>query len=547
MPLLGGELPLVLLASLVAALLAWLEAPLALRLPLGLLGVLLLPGYSLSALLLPRADDLDGLERLALGFSLSPAVIAVVAPVLDRTPWGLGYPALVVSLTGWTVLAATAAWWRRERLAPSHGPAFTVTLRASRATWLALTALVGGLLLAAVALAMTLTASPPRLTEFFILGPDRLVENYPRQVRPGETVTVAVGITNHEGVAAAYSVEVGAGAATLARTAPKQMEAGTTWEGPVSFSLSRAGRDQEIQMRLLKDGNTQPYRQLRLWIDVLQAGSLSPVQLSGIAPASTAVTFDPRTGADILAGNVGLSFPPDSLAGATGPVTVIVQARPGLFRLATAPGGPFQFSANGTIFAVNVSESGTPIRVFAAPVTLLLRPNAADLAMARGDPRLLTPAYMIDADSPAIENPFGFPAGTWVRFPAVNSTVDPATGTIAVRTRRLSLVSLLANSGGYVQTLVKGAALWSSFALDAQITGAPKPQFTYLQVLAPQIGTRLLVLDPDTGSYAYVNAADVGPSGLPPGGVAAGGRAVDGASCASSAVAGGMPGYRAVC
>jgi hypothetical protein len=37
-----------------------------------------------------------------------------------------------------------------------------------------------------------------------------------------------------------------------------------------------------------------------------------------------------------------------------------------------------------------------------------------------------------------------------------------------------------------------------------------------LQVVEPQIGTRLLVLDPDTGNYAYVNATDVAPSGAPP-------------------------------
>src|SRR5205814_2280087 len=47
-------------------------------------------------------------------------------------------------------------------------------------------------------------------------------------------------------------------------------------------------------------------------------------------------------------------------------------------------------------------------------------------------------------------------------------------------------------------------------------TFGTKPQFSTLQVVEPQIGARLLVLDPDTGNYSYVNAADVGPSGPPP-------------------------------
>jgi len=47
-------------------------------------------------------------------------------------------------------------------------------------------------------------------------------------------------------------------------------------------------------------------------------------------------------------------------------------------------------------------------------------------------------------------------------------------------------------------------------------TFAGKVQFACLQVVEPQVGSRLLVLDPSTKNYAYVNASDVGPSGAPP-------------------------------
>jgi hypothetical protein len=68
---------------------------------------------------------------------------------------------------------------------------------------------------------------------------------------------------------------------------------------------------------------------------------------------------------------------------------------------------------------------------------------------------------------------------------------------------------------GYVQTLGDDTPVLSSFAGDAQTFGS-KSQFSYLQVVEPQVGNRLLVLDPDTGNYAYVNATDVGPAGPPP-------------------------------
>ncbi len=54
-------------------------------------------------------------------------------------------------------------------------------------------------------------------------------------------------------------------------------------------------------------------------------------------------------------------------------------------------------------------------------------------------------------------------------------------------------------------------ALYSSFDPASSQKFAGKPQFTYLQVVEPQVGSRLLVLDPATKNYAYVNASDVGP------------------------------------
>ena len=76
--------------------------------------------------------------------------------------------------------------------------------------------------------------------------------------------------------------------------------------------------------------------------------------------------------------------------------------------------------------------------------------------------------------------------------------------------------AVVANPVSYVQTLAADAQEFSSFDPNASQSFGAKPQFSYLQVVNPQIGDRLLVLDPDTGNYGYVNAGDVGPSGPPP-------------------------------
>ena len=58
------------------------------RIVLGLLLVLFLPGYSLIAALFPGKGDLDGIERIALSFGLSIAVVPLLGLALNYTPFG---------------------------------------------------------------------------------------------------------------------------------------------------------------------------------------------------------------------------------------------------------------------------------------------------------------------------------------------------------------------------------------------------------------------------------------------------------------------------
>ena len=59
------------------------------RIILGLLFVLFLPGYSLIAALFPKKKDLDTIERLALSFGLSIAITPLIGLLLNYTPFGI--------------------------------------------------------------------------------------------------------------------------------------------------------------------------------------------------------------------------------------------------------------------------------------------------------------------------------------------------------------------------------------------------------------------------------------------------------------------------
>ena len=84
------------------------------RVVLGLLLVLFLPGYSLIAALFPGKDDLDGIERIALRFQgLGIAVAPLLGLALNYTPFRIRLVPILVALSVFTVsLAVVACVWR---------------------------------------------------------------------------------------------------------------------------------------------------------------------------------------------------------------------------------------------------------------------------------------------------------------------------------------------------------------------------------------------------------------------------------------------------
>ncbi|MBV8084129.1 MAG: IPT/TIG domain-containing protein [Chloroflexi bacterium] len=238
--------------------------------------------------------------------------------------------------------------------------------------------------------------------------------------------------------------------------------------------------------------------------------------LTGSAPVNTTVTIPSGGGGVVVAGNVGINFPSGAFSAANGPVTIAVAAQPPLSSI--NQGGPGQSSPNGSILDITVTDStGAKITTFPQPISIVVKPNAADVGMAGGNFSTLTLFYVIDSSSPAAENPNDYPPGTRVLVDPSVITTDPATGTITANLNFLgSVVGVVTNPVGYVETLSPDTAIFSSFDPTTSQTFGSKPQFTPLQVVEPQIGDRLLVLDPETNNYTYVNAKDVAPSGPPP-------------------------------
>lgn len=256
------------------------------RIPLGLLALLVLPGYALTVALFPGAHDLDGPERAALAVGLSVAQVPLLVLAVDRSPWGLSPTIMVVSVGALTCLwcvVAVVRLWRQPA-----GAGFRPADRLAKRPWSAVTrlervAVLGSAVLVGAVACSLLTVSTrpalPPLTEFFMLGSEGLAENYPRSVAAGEPVSVALGVTNREGRPVEYRVMARQRDVSLAETSPFQVEPGATWTGRLHFVLDEYGFDQRVEIVLLRTSDAAPYRRLQLVVDAPLPGAPTPVRV----------------------------------------------------------------------------------------------------------------------------------------------------------------------------------------------------------------------------------------------------------------------------
>jgi len=278
------------LLALIALAEWWLPLPLAiLRAALGLLYVLLAPGYVMQAALFARRDELDGPERFALSLGLSICAIAPLALILHYLPWGIRLWPIVFSEALLIAGFALLAWRRRRRIPPEERYQFSLPSRLRRPHWPALRqdlrgwwaaqdrvhrllyrVLAGALAVAALCFLAIVALPHPgdRFTEFYILGAEGLAEDYPREGVVGQPLTVTMGIINRESRAAEYRVEVRDGQAAIGGAGPIRLARGAADERAITFTPAEAGDDVQVRFLLYRDGGEQPYRALRLWLKV---------------------------------------------------------------------------------------------------------------------------------------------------------------------------------------------------------------------------------------------------------------------------------------
>ena len=271
----------ILLIGLIAFGVQGLTNPLTIiRLLLGLVYVLYIPGFTFQLLLFPRAEDLENIERITLSFVLSGVIIPPLALFLNGLPWGIRLWPIVISLSAFILLCMIGATIRLlgmpvdERMEPKPRLGlrkwWAEQERVIKVVYVILTIVLTTASLTAISILVT-PKPAERFTEFYILGKERLAEDYLQEMTMGQVITMTTGISNKEGSVSTYNIQVISAEQVVGQAGPITLEINATWEQPVEFSIPTAGDNQLITFVLEREGQATPYRTLQLWLNIKSA------------------------------------------------------------------------------------------------------------------------------------------------------------------------------------------------------------------------------------------------------------------------------------
>ncbi len=263
--------------------------------------LLFLPGYALVSAFWPRRyeekkggekeDRISILERVALSFGLSIAVVAIIGLGLNFTPWGIRLYPIMGAIFGFIVIFAFIALFRRMGLLVEERFVLDVSVeRPSINEWEMIDKVLAvGIVIVLIAAFTTLAyvitvpTEGKKFTQLYILHDNEIVNEYPTALTTGENATVRVGVICNEWRTVNYTVVANIENAThviyydgwsqtfnltndtgIARYISLDHE--NKFEEEFNFRFNEPGRYKLI-WQLYMDGKETDY-EVHLWVDV---------------------------------------------------------------------------------------------------------------------------------------------------------------------------------------------------------------------------------------------------------------------------------------
>ena len=203
--------------SLILIPIALLDFEGLIRVILGLPFILFIPGYILIFALFPNKiidSGIDIIERIALSFGLSIAVVPLIGLGLNYTPWGIRLEPILLSIFFFILIIGIIGIYRWIKTDPDDRFVISFDLKFPKSESKfdkILTIILAISIIVALGSLVYIIITPKigeKFTEFYILGPEGIADNYPRNLSTQENASLIIGIVNHEYKIINYTVEI---------------------------------------------------------------------------------------------------------------------------------------------------------------------------------------------------------------------------------------------------------------------------------------------------------------------------------------------------
>jgi uncharacterized membrane protein len=271
------------------------------RTVLGVIFILVLPGYVATAALFPNRESIDAIERVALSIGLSIAIVPLAGLALNYTPFGIRLEPILATLSGFVLIASVVAWRRRASLPEDERFAVDIKIDLSmKGLPMVDRVLTVGIVvtLAATLILLAYVVAVPRngesFTQLALLGPDMKAEGYPHNLTLNHSASVFVSIGSFETAGRNYSLVIllqpqnvtGANLTHWRQGDPFAgnrsmdrglgmarnftLQPGEYLNSTYNFSISQLGTF-KLRFMLFLEGQSltqEPYREVYLWLHV---------------------------------------------------------------------------------------------------------------------------------------------------------------------------------------------------------------------------------------------------------------------------------------
>lgn len=252
---------------------------------MGLFLMFFLPGYALIAAVYPRQDDLKGVVRLVLSFSISYFLTSVTGLILNYTPLGNNINYILLILSALTLILIGAAFLVRRHIQEEDrflipvkisdfphitSASFSVGGSRNRNILLVIVIIITALLVATPTYELMKPTEKVKYTEFYVLGPDgNNISTYPQNLTTGEIGTVTMVLVNHENTNTTYRI-VTTSNQTVMDEINVTLKPNEKKEIPYNFTAGESG-NKKIEFLLYKLPNiTDVYLSHSFWLNILE-------------------------------------------------------------------------------------------------------------------------------------------------------------------------------------------------------------------------------------------------------------------------------------